>query len=80
MHTQGPWEAVNEEIISPNSDANIADVYLHDGISPSEWQGNRRLIAAAPEMLDALHRIAAASGDPIVENIAKAAIAKAEGD
>jgi hypothetical protein len=83
-HTPGPWEAVDDEIVALNSDINIADVRLYDGINPNEWQANMRLIAAAPDLLAAAKLIAsfAVSWQPLAPGDIRQltnAIAKAEG-
>lgn len=48
-------------------------------LSPQERHANMRLIAAAPELLAALRRAVAGVMDPEARQLAKAAIAKAEG-
>ncbi len=53
MHTPGPWFVFDDEIVAEHSDTHVADVALMDGFNPTEWQANMRLIAAAPELLDA---------------------------
>jgi hypothetical protein len=53
-----------------------------DNEPPTAYVSNvadARLIAAAPDLLAALKRIADVSGDPVIENICNAAIEKAEG-
>jgi hypothetical protein len=52
--TPGPWEAFDDEIVAARTDVHVADVPLEDGTNPTEWQANLRLIAAAPDLLDAL--------------------------
>ena len=87
-HTPGPWEAreVSQnwiEILA--SDLVIGTVlptqYVSLGRSP-EQQANARLIAAAPELLEALHAMLDEHADCKgcdASNLAFAAIAKAEG-
>jgi hypothetical protein len=89
-HTPGPWEIFDSEIIASNSDVNIADLRLCDGMDPCEWQANQRLIAAAPDLLSALKALTqdsrfnlAIGGNPnavaaLVKQV-DLAIAKAEG-
>lgn len=89
-HTPGPWKAVK----TTNTPWSI--VVNHDGPLPNEHQGdlltqisglrwesdeaNAHLIAAAPELLEALKRILENKFEPDkITCIAEAAIAKAEG-
>lgn len=85
-HTQGSWIADGDEILTLNGDVRIADVPLCDGMNPTEWQANLRLIAAAPDLLAALRRVLdmIAADDLIPESVsymrfARAVIKKAEG-
>jgi len=81
-HTPGPWVAKGNNIWA--GDECIGDVWSHDG----QWStrdANARLIAAAPEMLEAL-KLIARGGDDVQSfsgtncaEIARAVIAKAEG-
>ena len=84
-HTQGPWTVSNETDISgiENDPENgcvgpvdVAHVYLRTVQGRTE--ANARLIAAAPDLLEALREIAADYSDPI--RLARAAIAKATGE
>ena len=88
-HTPGSWDAVDDEIVAKDGDVGIAHVPLCDGTDPTEWQANIHLIAAAPEMLQALKETIGywdACGfsdcddgcDCVVQSV-QAAIAKAEG-
>jgi hypothetical protein len=86
-HTPGPWTLalydngcftvtgtmgdMHGAILCSRSD--VPDRFVGEG------NANAHLIAAAPDMKDALEFIAANSGDPVMENVARAAIAKAEG-
>jgi len=82
-HTPGPWRAVATEIVStacPDDDCVVADVLSKD------YGDNARLIAAAPELLDALREMVMLRclGGATPENDsptqkAVLAIAKAEG-
>ncbi len=56
-HTQGPWTVFEDEIVAEQTDQHLCTVPLEDGINPTEWQANLRLIAAAPELLDALQEM-----------------------
>jgi len=90
-HTPGPWQVSNDNVVH-NGEARVAKVLRHRGWE-SDDEANARLIAAAPEMLEALHGIlsqenAAVIGnggpwnDPVTRaafNAVRAAIAKAEG-
>jgi len=59
-HTKGPWEAQDGCVIHMLTGNKIAIcVWAKD---TEEWKGNARLIAAAPEMLDALKEIALGEG------------------
>lgn len=55
-------------------------IRLHNKYDNSAANSNQSLLsAAAPEMKAALEFILANSGDPVMENAARAALAKAEG-
>jgi hypothetical protein len=84
-HTQGPWTVSNKTDISgiENDPENgcvgfvdVAHVYLRTVQGRTE--ANARLIAAAPDLLEALREIAADYSDPI--RLARTAIAKATGE
>lgn len=51
-HTKGPWKARNHHIYAEDTDIHIADICrARDG----DWSpANARLIASAPELLEAL--------------------------
>lgn len=90
QHTAGPWIAV-DGILEPDDEGN-ARSFVRPAHSEG-WQiaqtcgpngsDNARLIAAAPELLEALVRIATANPDDVpqweLRDIAEAAIAKATG-
>lgn len=85
-HTPGPWINVGHEIVGPvNSGvlvARIPDWGLLSHIEDPRW-ANGRLIAAAPELLDALQSFVKYATDcdddsPELDK-ARAAIAKATG-
>lgn len=94
VHTPGPWSAhksrgLNSYEIRGGS-AYLADVWgvdtpVPNGVAPGAVKANSLLIAAAPDMKDALQAIAEFSeldGSPFALSAAKtarAAIAKAEG-
>jgi hypothetical protein len=90
-HTQGPWDyesfALSEEIVS--NDKVIATVYSRHCTFPEEMRANARLIAAAPDLLEALQELyhlidSAHDGERVftteMQKKAKAAIAKATGE
>lgn len=90
-HTHGPWfsedliEGTDQEFIGVSSDNvnNIADVWAID-TTQEQCRANARLIAAAPELLDALETMVRYSqgGDIPPKSVvdrAHSAIAKAIG-
>ena len=94
-HTQGPWatfdehpEQVTYHIRRESDPSPIATIFRYEG-NPHDTLADACLIAAAPEMLEALEFFVAAGGDAIycVEgeelqdcvDKARAAIAKAKG-
>ena len=88
-HTPGPWHTAGEQGVQIRSAKDqIAKVWTMRG---NEWKANARLIAAAPELLEALQSIADccdeehaardyASRQAEIRGIARAAIAKATGE
>ena len=53
-HTPGPWKNNKSEIYTDNQQESfIADVFDENG----DWQANARLIASAPDLLEALQSI-----------------------
>ena len=82
QHTPGPWHVGTgkaESIIYYKEGWAVANaIVFHSEISLEEIHANARLIAAAPEMLEALKHILPYTqcGDKLV---IEAAIAKAEG-
>ena len=87
-HTPGPWEvhtaAVNFATTPRESEIRGGNhVVVRLGVMHHETaQANARLIAAAPDLLAALQLIANFSNEDVsdmVRDIARAAIAKAEG-
>lgn len=98
-HTPGPWaiEKDSKDIVKVRAYATVAtcttaglwDSKRTQVISPEECMANARLIAAAPELLEALEEFYhliddAHDGDRVftfeLAQKAKAAIAKAKGD
>lgn len=56
-HTPGPWETntLYSKVITPTKE--ICDVSVNaneEGFTYDEWRANARLIAAAPDLLEAL--------------------------
>lgn len=92
-HTPGPWEIrdVNVTFISIGAPEHhsLADTWaIDEGVTTEQLHANARLIAAAPELLEALEQIShaeAATYDDIhaaiqdLVGIARAVIAKATG-
>lgn len=91
QHTPGPWTTDEDDHDAPYQDIKIkagnhrtvCTVWIDDAPVRdfnAEQQANARLIAAAPELLEALQVIAAGNTDTdVMVDIARAAIAKAEG-
>jgi len=87
QHTPGPWEIVEREqdtprIVGPDGQADVA--ILGTGAhTTEEEEANARLIAAAPDMLEALKYIVAWKpkdwNPETARDMATAAISKAEG-
>ena len=90
-HTPGPWHSVGHNIEDDNGKV-VATTEAPNGDEFPRAGTNRRLIAAAPELLEALKEIAEGKGrfsqDPLTHasntiedmiEIAHNAIAKAEG-
>ena len=62
-HTPGPWDYDMDYIVAPDPDGRHPDIYIAEIAhaddegriaSPRQQDANRRLIAAAPELLEAL--------------------------
>lgn len=56
MHTPAPWKNIGREIRHAEKSMILATVYNHlpANQQPAEAEANARLIAAAPELLEAL--------------------------
>lgn len=85
-HTPGPWfveetPAAGIRVVHGDQDSEgfRDDVIIRGTISDKQALANARLIAAAPEMLDALKHIAKYGKRCDVRWIAQTAIKKAEG-
>ena len=86
-HTLGPWaiRKENESFISISAENHysLIDTWaIDEGISKEQMQANARLIAAAPELLEALRDMVSDRKclSEATVNFARAAIAKATGD
>jgi hypothetical protein len=96
QHTPGPWASCTASVHRPElvtaKNKNICSVWSGGSSSPiadGEWQANARLIAAAPELLEALEWQDMAEADrdaglrkgyfDKARELRKAAIAKAKG-
>jgi hypothetical protein len=88
-HTPGPWrldvpEPDGEIIVMDEQDVSI-DTIWKQPLDPSEWvEANARLIAAAPELLEALEavqQITSEGNNLVDDDLAwiRSAIAKAKG-
>jgi hypothetical protein len=88
-HTPGPWVFVQDGLtlvrgVSDDDCHQVVADCASDFMTNAECEANARLIAAAPDMLKALHKMVNAVGSrPTIsvdeaDAIAKAAIAKAE--
>ncbi len=76
-HTPGPWAVGSNGASIKIVDADGKAVAM---ITPRREAWNGDLLAAAPELLSALERIAKISGVTAEAAIARAAIAKAKGE
>ena len=91
-HTPGPWVATSKAIVSGRTNIMHRPKWWHEGLLEAEDNANARLIAAAPELLDALctllNRLDGIGGEHVtgMEGVdadlmkANAAIAKATGE
>ena len=91
-HTPGPWFAVGAQVETEND--SVPDICTcdpqvmrqsHLDWHPRTVEANARLIAAAPELLEALEMMLEMSemggfGKAAAEDVARAAIAKAKGE
>jgi hypothetical protein len=90
QHTPGPWETDHKDHDSPYQNIKInagfktvCTIWIDDApehIFNSEQEANARLIAAAPDLLEALHGLLLFPNNPRENNKARAAIAKATTD
>ena len=79
-HTPGPWHTAGEQGVQIRSAKDqIAKVWTMRG---NEWKANARLIAAAPDLLEALQDMVSdhASLSAATLAFARAAITKATGE
>jgi hypothetical protein len=85
-HTKGPWEVSQghpdvriTDIVQENADWSLT-IIAQDYVPLEEHQANTRLVAAAPELLEALEGVLRVADRKTVEfDCARAAIAKARG-
>lgn len=82
-HTQGPWWRDDDGFIAAGSGETyvmIADGDCSD-LDIDEREANKRLIAAAPDLLAALHEVLSlCDRDSDIGRVVIAAIAKAKGE
>ena len=84
-HTPGPWfvkeSVVTQQLMIRGDGGNVCGVYLTSKGERMPQQGNARLIAAAPELLEACKQAldALKHEDTIEVDLLRAAIGKAEG-
>lgn len=84
-HTPGPWINETYSVVASNTPVDGGDIICEAPLifddSMRRWQANARLIAAAPELLDALKAIRDGWEHNLSEAMAQvnAAIAKVEG-
>jgi len=63
QHTPGPWHTAGEQGVQIRSEKHqIAKVWTMRG---NEWKANARLIAAAPDLLEALQHLMVAHGEQL---------------
>lgn len=80
-HTPGPWHVYDSRFREVNGaimDAAGNKVASAHGPTTEELEANARLIAAAPELLEALRRATALLAGGPTRDFCRAAIAKAE--
>jgi len=78
-HTPGPWE-LSYLTVKTDDGFYVADCDKSLLIPPAQMLANARLIAAAPDLLEALEMCVKVAGRKTVEfDAARAAIAKAKG-
>jgi len=92
-HTPGPWICQHTAKIRPHKDSKIFGIYANGGSGrivaygpawTEEEQANARVLAAAPEMLDMLHRFVDKAADKwadieLIQDDAEALLAKIKG-
>ena len=82
-HTQGPWTVISEGMASPKVVDGSGFGICHTTYAPTGAEANARLIASAPELLEALKAVLANSLDSKgladAHKQARDAIAKATG-
>ena len=83
-HTPGPWDVIGTVVTAECMTIGIATLSEYDTLTPRQI-ANAHLIAAAPDMLEALDKIACLApghGDvcEIIATVARSAIRKATGE
>jgi hypothetical protein len=84
-HTPGPWQVYRRSIVTASDKSIVAEIVVNG--DQSETKSNAYLIAAAPNMLEALKQAKTAmlktgprpNTDDEIMHLLDAAIAKAEG-
>jgi hypothetical protein len=77
QHTQGPWVVNGNQVHAVNKhETFVADVFDQNG----DAKANARLIAAAPELLEALELLLFSRDNPVAIQQAQDTIKKAKGE
>jgi len=80
-HTPGPWNRIkgDRNVYSAAGTVCKTPAILGGGSAATNWEANARLIAAAPDLLEALECLIKSDHDDVIE-MARAAIARARGE
>ena len=85
-HTPGPWNRIkgDRNVYSASGTVCKTPAIIGGGSAAANWEANARLIAAAPDLLEALSEIINEGGKFVMTNEthrkARAAIARARGE
>ena len=85
-HTPGPWNRIkgDRNVYSASGTVCKTPAIIGGGSAAANWEANARLIAAAPDLLEALSEIINDGGKFVMTHEthrkARAAIAKARGE
>jgi len=85
-HTPGPWNRIkgDRNVYSASGTVCKTPAIIGGGSAAANWEANARLIAAAPDLLEALSEIINDGGKFVMTNEthrkSRAAIAKARGE